>query len=112
LGEDPPIKLVASAVGYSIFGSVVDFTPIFGYYTGTLNPASLPLYAVLGIIDGLFAILYVKTSYAIHGLFKKWRINNYVKPAIGGLLAGLIGWWPPRCLARATVRLTWRSSKN
>jgi len=90
--------LVASAVGYSIFGSVVGFTPIFGYYVGTFNPARLPLYAVLGIIDGLFAILYVKTFYAIHDLFKKWRINNYIKPAIGGLLAGLIGLVAPEVL--------------
>jgi len=64
--------LVASAVGYSIFGSIVGFTPIFGYYTGVFDPVSLPLYVVLGIIDGLFAVLYIKTFYKIHDSFKKW----------------------------------------
>jgi CIC family chloride channel protein len=90
--------LVASAVGYSIFGSIVGFTPIFGYYTGIFNPARLSLYVVLGIIDGLFAVLYVKTFYAIHDSFKKWRISNYAKPVVGGLLAGLIGLMAPEVL--------------
>jgi CIC family chloride channel protein len=90
--------LVASAVGYSIFGSVVGFTPIFGYYTGAFNPARLPLYAVLGVIDGLFAVLYVKTFYAIHDSFKRWRISSYAKPVVGGLLAGIIGLVAPEVL--------------
>jgi CIC family chloride channel protein len=90
--------LVASAVGYSIFGSVVGFTPIFGYYTGAFNPARLPLYAVLGIIDGLFAVLYVKTFYAIHDSFKRWHISSYAKPVVGGLLAGVIGLMAPQVL--------------
>ena len=90
--------LVASAVGYSIFGSVVGFTPIFGYYTGAFNPAWLPLYAVLGVVDGLFAVLYVKTFYAIHDSFKRWRISNYAKPVVGGLLAGVIGLVAPQVL--------------
>ncbi|MFP3302955.1 MAG: chloride channel protein [Caldivirga sp.] len=90
--------LVASAVGYSIFGSVVGFTPIFGYYTGIFNPVRLPLYAVLGVIDGLFAVLYVKTFYAIHDAFKRWRISNYAKPVVGGLLAGVIGLMAPEVL--------------
>ena len=90
--------LVASAVGYSIFSSVVGFTPIFGYYTGVFNPLRLPLYAVLGIVDGLIAILYVKTFYFMHDSFKRWRISNYVKPVIGGLATGLIGLLMPEIL--------------
>ncbi|ABW01025.1 chloride channel protein [Caldivirga maquilingensis] len=90
--------LVASVVGYSIFSSIVGFTPIFGYYTGVFNPLRLPLYAVLGIVDGLVAVLYVKTFYFIHDSFKRWRISNYVKPVIGGLATGLIGLLVPEIL--------------
>jgi len=90
--------LVASAVGYSIFGSIVGFTPIFGYYTGVFDPVSLPLYVVLGIIDGLFAVLYIKTFYKIHDSFKKWRISNYAKPVVGGMLTGLVGIMAPQVL--------------
>ena len=90
--------LVASAVGYVIFGSVVGFTPIFGYYIGSFNPLRLPLYVVLGVVDGLMAILYVKAFYTVHDSFKRWRVSNYVKPIIGGAVAGLIGLLAPEVL--------------
>ncbi|MCI4462147.1 MAG: chloride channel protein, partial [Thermogladius sp.] len=89
---------LASAVGYLVFGSVVGFTPIFGYYTGGFNPAWLPLFIVLGVVDGLLAVLYIKTFYGVHDSFKKWRVSNYVKPAVGGLLAGLVGVLAPQVL--------------
>ncbi len=38
--------LVASAIGYVIFGSIFGFTPVFGYYAEPFNPLSLPMYAV------------------------------------------------------------------
>ncbi|QGA69623.1 chloride channel protein [Sulfolobus sp. E11-6] len=90
--------LVASAIGYTIFGSIFGFTPVFGYYTGTFNPLRLPMYAVLGLVSGLMAILYPKTFYGINSLFKKLRIPNHVKPAIGGLITGLIGLLAPEIL--------------
>ncbi|WP_349681918.1 chloride channel protein [Caldivirga sp. UBA161] len=90
--------LVASAVGYVIFSSVVGFTPIFGYYIGVFNPLRLPLYIMLGVIDGLMAVLYVKTFYTVHDSFKRWRVNNYVKPVIGGAVTGLIGLLAPEVL--------------
>ncbi|QGA55202.1 CBS domain-containing protein [Sulfolobus sp. E5-1-F] len=90
--------LVASAIGYTIFGSIFGFTPVFGYYTGTFDPLRLPMYAVLGLVSGLMAILYPKTFYGINSLFKKLRIPNHVKPAIGGLITGLIGLLAPEIL--------------
>jgi CIC family chloride channel protein len=89
---------IASAVGYSVFGSVVGFTPIFGYYTGEFNPARLPLYLVLGVVDGLLAVLYIKIFYGIHDSFKRWRVSNYIKPMVGGLLAGIVGVLAPQVL--------------
>ena len=82
--------LIASSVGYTIFGIIFGFTPVFGYYTGTFNPMRLPLYALLGVISGLLAILYVKSFYGISGLFKRLKLPNHVKPMIGGGLAGLL----------------------
>lgn len=79
--------LVASAIGYSIFGFIFGFTPVFGYYTETFNPLRLPFYAVLGLISGLMARVYVKVFYGVHGLFKRLPINNYFKPVIGALAA-------------------------
>jgi len=91
--------IIASAVGYTIFGSIFGFTPVFGYYTGTFNPLRLPMYAVLGLVSGLIAILYPKTFYGINSLFKSLKIPNHVKPAIGGAIAGLIALLAPEVLA-------------
>ncbi|MEM3281448.1 MAG: chloride channel protein, partial [Saccharolobus sp.] len=91
--------IIASAIGYTIFGSIFGFTPVFGYYSGTFNPLRLPLYAALGLIAGLFAILYPKVFYSINRLFKKISIPNHVKPAIGGAIAGLIALLAPEILA-------------
>lgn len=81
---------VASAIGYSIFASVVGFKPIFGYYVSSFSPLTLPMHAILGIVCGLMAIIYVKMFYGIHEFFHKLTISNYFKPMIGGILAGTI----------------------
>ncbi len=83
-------SLIASAIGYSIFGSFVGFTPIFGYYIGTFNPLRLPFYLILGVIAGLLAILYIKFFYKIRDIFHNLKVNKYLKPAIGGLFVGII----------------------
>ncbi len=82
--------IVASAVGYTIFGAIVGFQPIFGYYLGVFSPMSLPLYAVLGVATGIFAIIYVKFFYGVHRRFKALKISNYYKPAIGAVMVGIV----------------------
>ncbi len=91
--------LVASAVGYSIFGSIVGFTPIFGNYTGSFDPIRLPLYAILGLIAGLMGLFYIKTFYGVHDTFKRVRLSPYLKPVIGGLLTGTIALLAPEVMA-------------
>jgi len=82
--------LVASAVGYSIFGSVVGFEPIFGYYSSPFDPLRLPMYAALGVLAGLLARLYVRTFYAVSSFFKSLKVTDYVKPLLGGAVAGTL----------------------
>ncbi len=82
--------IVASAIGYSIFGSIVGFQPIFGYYLGTFNPLGLPFYAVLGAATGIFVIFYVKVFYYIRNFFRSLKISNYFKPAVGAVIVGFI----------------------
>ncbi|BCU66635.1 chloride channel protein [Sulfolobales archaeon HS-7] len=91
--------LVASAIGYSIFGSVVGFTPIFGNYVEPFDPLRLPLYAVLGIAAGLVGILYIKTFYKVTNIFRRLRVSNYLKPVIGAFSMGLIALVFPEVIA-------------
>jgi CIC family chloride channel protein len=99
---DPEIiypALIASAIGYTVFGSIFGFEPIFGYYTAPFNPLRLPIYAILGIVTGLLAILYIETFYTINNFFKKLKITNHIKPLIGGAISGLIALIAPEVLA-------------
>jgi len=85
--------LLASIVSYSVYCSVHGFGHLF---TGTGNfsfthPLSLPIYAVLGLVCGLGAILFVKVFDTLNGRFKRLPISNYLKPVIGASLTGLLG---------------------
>ena len=91
-------SLVASSIGYSIFASVVGFEPIFGDYIEPFNVFRLPFYAILGLIAGVMAILYIKTFYGIRNVFKKWQVPNHIKPMIGGAVVGIIALLFPEIL--------------
>ncbi|MEM0201068.1 MAG: chloride channel protein [Candidatus Micrarchaeaceae archaeon] len=91
--------IVASAIGYSIFGSIVGFTPIFGFITNTFNPLRLPFYAILGLIAGFLAVFYIWFFYKIHDGFKKLKISNFYKPIIGAGVAGIIALLFPEVMA-------------
>lgn len=56
-----------------------------------VNPWELSFYLLLGIIAGLIAIFFTKSIYGFEDLFEKLKIPKYLKPAIGGLAVGLIG---------------------
>ncbi|BBJ27933.1 chloride channel protein [Athalassotoga saccharophila] len=91
--------IVASATGYSILGIFYGFTPIFGYYLSPFNPVRLPMYAVLGIVAGLMAILYPKSFYYVQSRFSELKVNRYFKPAIGAAITGLIALPFPEIMA-------------
>jgi CIC family chloride channel protein len=55
-----------------------------------VSPAELPLYFFMGILIGTAAIGYVKLLYRSEDLFGAWNFPDYLKPAIGGLMVGLI----------------------
>jgi CIC family chloride channel protein len=92
--------LIASIVGFSVFGAFFGYTPIFGAMPQIefTQPIQLIYYAILGVVCGLMGILYAKSFYGTHEIFKKLRMPQWLKPAIGGLLVGLMGLALPACL--------------
>jgi len=63
--------------------------------------AELPVYLALGVACALVGILYVKSLYGIEEkVFHKLRVPTYVKPAIGGLAVGTIGYFLPQVLGQ------------
>jgi CIC family chloride channel protein len=85
--------LIASIVSYSVFGAFEGWEPIFGAQPGLgfQHPVTLIYYAVLGVVCGLVGLLYARSFYAIEAIFHRLRIPRWIKPALGGLLVGLVG---------------------
>ena len=52
--------------------------------------AELPLYFFMGVVLGLAAVAYVRLLYKSEDLFGNWKFPEYLKPAVGGLMVGLV----------------------
>ncbi|MBN1189390.1 MAG: chloride channel protein [Dehalococcoidales bacterium] len=93
-------SFIASIVGYSVYASWSDWSPVFVINSGFTftHPQHLLGFAILGIICGLFGILYGRTFYKVRDLFRSLKIPPYLKPALGGLIVGTIGIFLPQVL--------------
>lgn len=93
-------SFVASAIGFTIYGAWAGWAPVFGpgNHFEFSHPASLAGYLILGVAAGLVGLLYPKTLYGVRDLFHRIHIPKHFKPAIGGLLVGLIGLVIPQAL--------------
>lgn len=92
--------LIASIVGYSVFCSFYGFSPIFGGQSDLSfsNPIQLVYYAALGVACGVFGILYSRSFYGVARFSHHVKLPDWLKPAIGGLLVGLMGMVLPGAL--------------
>jgi CIC family chloride channel protein len=92
--------LIASIVGYTIYGAYFGFTPIFGAQPDLAlgSPAQLLYYAALGVAAGLVGILYATSFYGLTSMFHRLRLPRWLKPALGGLLIGLLALAVPGAL--------------
>ncbi len=92
---------ISSVVAYCLFclvfgwGSLFD-SPPFEFR----NPLELGPYLILALVLIPVSWVYVKTFYGTMGIFAGLEaIPNHIKPAIGGLLTGMIGFFWPHTLA-------------
>ncbi len=59
-------------------------------YYDLVSARELPLYFLMGVIIGLAAVGYVRLLYKSEDLFAEWKFPEQLKPAVGGLMVGLI----------------------
>jgi CIC family chloride channel protein len=92
---------ITSVVAYCLFclvygwGSLFE-SPAFHFS----NPLELGPYLVLALVLVGTGVLYIKCFYGVAGVFAALnKIPNHIKPAIGGLLTGIVGFFWPHTLA-------------
>jgi len=74
--------------------------PLFRQSTFSFeNPLELLPYTVLALVVAAASPFYIKVFYGVRNLFVRLPVSNYVKPAIGGLLTGIVGFFLPQTLA-------------
>ena len=91
---------ISSVVAYCVFclvfgwGSLFD-SPDFVFR----NPLELGPYLVLALVLVAVGAFYIKSFYGTIDFFAKLKVPNHIKPAIGGLCTGIIGFFLPQTLA-------------
>lgn len=83
-------SVVAAAVAHARFGDAPAFL-IPEYQLE--NAWEFPLYAVLGLIAAVTAIVFIRVLYKSEDLFESMPIPEWVQPVLGGLGVGLLGVW-------------------
>ncbi len=92
---------ISSVVAYCLFCLVFGWGSLFQSPPFIFrNPLELGPYVVLALVLVATGFFYVKSFYGITHLFHSITVvPNHLKPAIGGLCTGMIGWFFPETLA-------------
>jgi CIC family chloride channel protein len=56
----------------------------------------MPMYIGLGLLAGVFSVLFIKVLYKSEDLFEALKIKGSLKPALGGLMLGIMGIFYPQ----------------
>ncbi|HUU27533.1 MAG TPA: chloride channel protein [archaeon] len=95
LAQITPI-IISSVAGTAISRYFLGNFPAFEFHPPPIvSHFELLFYAILGLSAGILAWLYVTVLYRSEDLFESISIPAWIKPALGGLLVGLIGIWFP-----------------
>lgn len=78
----------ATVVSRAYFGNDITF-PVPDYALKSF--LEIPVYGLLGLLVGIVGGLFIKFFYSVAALFGKLKLPAFVKPALGGLMVGLIG---------------------
>jgi len=92
--------MLASIVAYAVNGFFVGFKPLF-IIPALSEPGSVDYlwFAALGVAAGLVAVILPVIFYGMREMFRKLKVHDAFKPAIGGLLVGLLGVALPQIIA-------------
>lgn len=89
--------VISSVIATAISRYMVGSSPFFAIPSYSLHSFSeLPLYMIMGLAGGILSVIFIKTLYKVEDFFEEnRRLPIYLKPAMGGLLTGIIAYWFP-----------------
>lgn len=92
--------ILSSIVAYSTFGAIFGWhalfeTPSFRFRT----PLELGPYLALGLVVAIGGRTYPQVFYGVRDRFKQLAVPTWFKPALGGLIVGVIGLFVPEALS-------------
>jgi CIC family chloride channel protein len=83
--------MLASVVGVAIASLFFGHDTAFNISSvQSWTPQELPIYLLLGLIFGIASVIWVKVFYSSEDLFEKLKMPESLKPALGGLGAGIL----------------------
>lgn len=94
-------SFIASVTSYSVFGMFFGFQPIFSVDIPrflNVQPLSLLAYAGLGVVCAVVVRIFTFVFFKVKEEFDKPKIPPYLKPALGGFVAGLVGAFIPMAI--------------
>jgi chloride channel protein, CIC family len=92
--------MLAAIVAYVVNGCFVGWQPLFRIpaQTASIHLADYAWYIPLGVASGVVGTVLPELFYRIRDVFLALRIPAWIKPAIGGLLVGLLALRLPQVL--------------
>lgn len=90
---------IASTIAYSTFALAFGWEPLFATPLYVFdNPIRLIFYFILALVEAAAAIAFIRFFYLTHDIFARIRMPVMLKPALGGLAVGVIGYFMPDTL--------------
>ncbi len=101
--------LASSIIAYSTFALFITPKPMFQVPPLAFHGLSeLPMFALLAVACALVGWLYVKVFYGLRDrVFQPIPIPRQLKPALGGLLLGILALWFPQVMAGGYGWVQW-----
>jgi chloride channel protein, CIC family len=93
---------ITSGTAYAVFGAFLGFDPLFGYIDAEYRfEQAWPLlwFVVIGLAAAAIGYLYARVFHAAVALTHRLPGGPVLKPAVGGLLVGLLGLLIPEILS-------------
>ena len=99
--------IIASASAYAIYTMYFGLAPVIPLpdFTYNISIVDFPAFTVLGVITALSAVFFVRMFYLIRDRIKQLKIPACYKPAIGGVITGIIAIAVPPVLGEGSFGL-------